>query len=49
MDNATQQVKEYVPDVGKEPCVSIKKNEVIEVLKTLDGLKKKLQSLLSKT
>jgi hypothetical protein len=47
MDNATQQIKVSTQDAGKMPYVAIKKDEVIEVLKTLEGLKKKLQKLLT--
>jgi len=46
MDNATQQAKDCPPDVGKVPYVVIKKDEVIEILKALEGVKRKLQPLL---
>lgn len=48
MDNTTEQVKEYLPDVGKESCVTIKSNDLIDILKTLEGIKRKLQPLLTK-
>lgn len=46
MDNSTQQTKRDTQGEEKKPCVEVKKDEVIEVLKTLEGVKRKLQALL---
>jgi hypothetical protein len=47
MDNATQQAKDCPPDVEKVAFVTLRKDELIDILKALEGLKRKLQPLLS--
>jgi hypothetical protein len=49
MDNATQQAKDCPPDVEKVAFVTLRKDELIDILKALEGLKKKLQYLIPKT
>ena len=49
MDNATLQKPDAFNDVKKQAEIThvmLKKNEVIEILQTLEGMKKKLQMLI---